>query len=113
MFPRADQLVKGGLFHQLDLLYRNCRSSENELLQGLHETPSGAPSPHLLPTRAPDYMGDHNLEVDEPFSLAGIVEVVYNLSRITTPVRHKIPKKLLQHLDHVAVENQLNYINCC
>ncbi|KAG0432999.1 hypothetical protein HPB47_020326 [Ixodes persulcatus] len=102
---------KAVTIHQLRRLIHNHPGTEFDLLEELKQ-PLAAPS-HAQPKRAPDYTGDPNPEMDEPFSLAEIEAAVYTLTRNTTPGRDKIPNKLLRNLDHVALENLLEYINDC
>ncbi|KAG0443798.1 hypothetical protein HPB47_014514 [Ixodes persulcatus] len=102
---------KAVTIHQLRRLIHNHPGTETDLLEELAQ-PLAAPS-HAQPKRAPDYTGDPNPEMDEPFSLAEIGAAVYTLTRNTTPGQGKIPNKLLRNLDHVALKNLLDYINDC
>ncbi|KAG0443571.1 hypothetical protein HPB47_014769 [Ixodes persulcatus] len=102
---------KAVTIHQLRRLIQSHPGTETGLLEELKQ-PLAAPS-HAQPKRAPDYTGDPNPEMDEPFSLAEIGAAVYTLTRNTTPGRGKIPNKLLRNLDHVARQILLDYINDC
>lgn len=97
---------------QLRRLIHNYPGTEEDLLDELIKQ-ALAPPPHVQPTQAPDYTGDPNPKMDEPFSIAEIEAAAYNLTRNTTPGRDKIPNKLLRNLDHAVLENLLVYINEC
>nr|XP_050030525.1 uncharacterized protein LOC126526712 [Dermacentor andersoni] len=93
-------------------LIHNFQGTEEEALEAITEKYIGDEQQRKTqPVIHPEYEGEPNPDLDQPFTKSEIVAALRNLTRNTTPGRDKINNKTLRNLDDGATESLLKFIN--